>query len=110
MHEIRRLGKMRTLIAYICIVLGSLTAQQSPQDESSATTVSEKLHTDLAALMGAEVTLSLKQQVAQDIMNVSEKGHEPPVSVVQEFANALTRALAGRRVANTPDEKRGGKD
>jgi hypothetical protein len=96
---------MRMLIAYTLIACGSLTAQQSRKDESPATPALEKLHTDLAALMGAEVTLSFKQQVADDIMAVSEKAHRPPVTLVQDFANALTRALAGRRVANTPDEK-----
>jgi hypothetical protein len=50
---------------------------------------------------------SLKKQIADDIMAVSEKAHQPPVTLVQGVATALTSALAGKRVATLSNEKLG---
>jgi hypothetical protein len=93
------LGEVRTLIALICIALGSLTAQQSPKEESRKTTALEKLRTDLSGVMSvlkSNQERAFRKAVADDIMALAESAHQPPRTLVEEFANALTSELVPR--------------
>jgi hypothetical protein len=91
---------MKRLIAYTLVTCGILTAQQSRKDERPEATGLARVCTDLSPVMSTAVPSPVKQQAAEDIMALSEKAHQPPRTLVQEFADDLTNALAGKSGAD----------
>jgi hypothetical protein len=90
---------MTKLIVYTLVCCGTLSAQPT-QDEHPEAAAFEKFCADLASLTTANPTSQLKQRLADDIMVLAEKPHQPPRTLVQWFANDLASALAGKRVTN----------
>src|SRR2546425_2137867 len=88
---------MRPLLLCTLIVCRCFAAQLNPDSTEQARL--QKLNADLLVLNDkSKLTMQYKQQLADEIMALTEKGHQPKRSSVQKFTGDLAGALAGKSI------------
>jgi hypothetical protein len=92
---------MRRTYFFIVVMFGiaAVAFAQTVRQSEGPTTTSSRINDILLTLKGRDVSrASLSQQLVQQMMLLSEKGHQPPRPIVTAFADELTGALIGQKL------------